>query len=121
MLLDVLSRNFKEEEIIIDELSRKCHVQPETILSDFSPIILELVKCGLIVKKGSNYVDEQGRVRVPDESGSICDSSHTDDDPIGKFYRDRKLPLALHIDVTSCCTERCVHCYLPNTATNHLD
>ena len=36
------------------------------------------------------------------------------------FYRKFNLPCELHIDLTAACTERCVHCYLPEYPNRHL-
>ena len=63
----------------------------------------------------------------PVESNCSCNSVATNGDqiitepskggewqwPVADFYVRHNLPAELHIDLTDACTERCVHCYVP--------
>lgn len=52
-----------------------------------------------------------------DAEGRARDDSWT---PLGDFYKDLGLPVELHLDLTAACTERCVHCYLPDYPVKHI-
>lgn len=40
--------------------------------------------------------------------------------PVGDFFERHRIPAEIHIDLTSACTERCVHCYHPAYPDIHL-
>jgi radical SAM protein with 4Fe4S-binding SPASM domain len=52
-----------------------------------------------------------------DMEGRVHDESWT---PVGDFFEPQDLPVQLHVDLTAACTERCVHCYLPDYPVKHL-
>ena len=42
-------------------------------------------------------------------------------DAFHMFYGEGATPSELHIDLTDCCTEKCVHCYVPHNQNNILE
>ena len=51
------------------------------------------------------------------EGGKQEDESWT---PLGSFFEKHRLPTELHIDLTNGCTERCIHCYIPDYTPHFL-
>ena len=39
---------------------------------------------------------------------------------LAAFFHDRPTPQDLHVDLTSACTERCIHCYIPDYENRFL-
>ena len=120
VLADALSKEFKSIEKILSVIANACNIDIVDATSDFMPIIEDLISEGLLVTSESNNVDEHGRVIAQSKYKSTSDIVAGEGDPLGKFYSDRQLPLALHMDITSCCTERCVQCYLPDYPNKHI-
>lgn len=52
-----------------------------------------------------------------DRDGTVMDENWT---PLGSFFEKHHIPCELHLDLTSACTERCVHCYIPDNVNSYL-
>ncbi len=63
---------------------------------------------------GSSSVSDGGSF---DKTGARRGDSWT---PLGSFFEERGLPTELHIDLTNGCTERCIHCYIPDYTPHFL-
>lgn len=83
-------------------------------------------------------ITAEGFIQIEDESGNILflnpegvssraseNENGEDDDgdhtPLGSFFERNHIPCEFHIDLTSACTERCVHCYIPEYKNVFLD
>lgn len=132
-----------EAEIVAD-IAAEFGMKPEEIAGDFREFIAPLVADGLVDDGGLSTNDicnhcsqmanvnsadgapstSQGSVAAAapsavnfDAEGNIHDVSWT---PLGDFIRKRGILEELHLDLTAACTERCVHCYLPDYPVKHI-
>lgn len=121
-----------EVEIVAD-IAAEFGMKPEEIAGDFREFIAPLVADGLVEREelftNNNChncsqianVNSDAQERVPhvsfDTKGKVRDDSWT---PLGDFFRDNGIPVQLHLDLTAACTERCVHCYLPDYPNKHI-
>ncbi|MCQ2352492.1 MAG: radical SAM protein [Victivallaceae bacterium] len=68
------------------------------------------------------YTEAEAEVEMTRSSPAKADKKEENDDfsLINDFLIARKQITSLHIDLTDTCTERCVHCYVPEYGTNTL-
>lgn len=52
-----------------------------------------------------------------DRDGTAKENDWT---PLGSFFEKHHIPCELHLDLTAACTERCVHCYIPDDTNTYL-
>lgn len=116
-----LSAGWKSADTIFSSMAFLFGVSIDVIKNDFTPIVEELASQGLIECDGSTREDHNGGVVSDDpsfdEHGAPQDEDWT---PVGSFFEKHHIPAELHIDLTAACTERCVHCYLPDYPVKHL-
>lgn len=116
-----LSSEWKSTETIFSSMALLFGVSTDTITNDFTPIIEELISQGLIEcdeKSQATSNNDLGTSTLNfDEQGAAQDENWS---PIGSFFEKHRIPAELHIDLTAACTERCVHCYLPDYPIKHL-
>lgn len=114
----------KQEEVI----SKICDVYSTTdrkvIEADFAEFLRPLVDAGYVltaenlgeIEKGERYFDYDAPVVRTKEQTEYLTREQVESTPhifLGKYFNDHPIPMRLHIDVTQACTERCVHCYIP--------
>ena len=121
-IYDSIVREFKPLDCVFAKIAECYGITLDVVENDFSGIINDMIGEGLLDFRGVGYKDEKqfDSVLSCNQGSDKKSSAIIKDDPVGTFYRMRRLPLALHIDVTSNCTERCVHCYLPDYAAKYL-
>lgn len=117
-----------EAEIVAD-IAAEFGMKPEEIAGDFREFIAPLVADGLVttvctehaedpLRGGAENLDApQASQQNFDGKGNVHDDSWT---PLGDFFAANDIPIELHIDLTAACTERCVHCYLPDYPVKHI-
>ena len=117
VILEELVREWREISSIVQAIASKCGCAEDVVAEDVKAIVEELERqCFVDVKLrgGANSRSE--------EEGSICtfnlDETWT---PLYDFYKKHGQPSELHMDLTDCCNERCVHCYLPKGGAHFLD
>ena len=136
--LKPLSWTWKDESAVVAEIAVGFGLKPEEIEADFREFVAPLVAEGLVENteglEGRNGLGGRGphvhqvqdvhqvhQGNAPsvnfDSDGNTRDDSWT---PLGDFYKDLGLPVELHLDLTAACTERCVHCYLPDYPVKHI-
>lgn len=107
---------------ILARIAEEAGVAPDVLAGDFRGFIDSLATDGL-VEKEEGVVAPDGRPAVRsghgnfDRTGTEREGSWT---PLGDFFRVHGIPAELHVDLTAACTERCVHCYLPDYPVKHL-
>ena len=121
VLLDTLTRTFQPIKSVFAKIAADCNIAIKDADDDFRPLIKELLDEGLLYTPETNNLDRNGRIISPLQREVSSSNLLQKGDPVGNFYRERKLPLALHIDITASCTERCVHCYLPDYPQKNLE
>lgn len=71
---------------------------------------------GFVGAKNSNAM----AMNMPCVADAKIASLEDDSSPLGDFCAHYGIPGDLHIDLTDACTERCVHCYVPQDQRNYL-
>ena len=99
------------QEEIIEKIAAVYEVPPQEITADFEEFIQPLIAEGLIECDTEQAAD----FAKHSTADSIFNIEEKDDDftPLGSFFEKHHIPYEFHIDLTSACTERCVHCYIP--------
>lgn len=106
---------------ILDKLAGLFGVSADELRGDFEEFIAPLLENGLLETDGTPGAkegSEAGTNRSFSPDGIIQSDSWT---PLGSFFESHHIPSEFHIDLTSACTERCVHCYIPDYANRFLD
>lgn len=117
----------RSEEEIVAGVATDFGMRPEEIADDFREFVAPLIEDGFLTTECTEYSEEishrgVGRSTLSrqesfDANGNVHDDSWS---PLGDFFREHDIPTELHIDLTAACTERCVHCYLPDYPNKHL-
>ena len=127
-ILEEMTREWRSVTDVYDLVAAKFKCGIEDAREGVETVIGELVGQAFV------EVEVADDVHVRQMSGQdICYSANVhhsssddnDDDedwtPLGDFYRRHGLPSGLHIDLTDCCNEKCVHCYLPKGRAHFID
>ena len=106
-------------EEIIEKIAAVYEVSPQEIAADFEEFIQPLIAEGLIECTCEQPEENTQNISaVPAANGEEKDDPYT---PLGSFFETYHIPCEFHIDLTSACTERCVHCYIPEYKHVFLD
>lgn len=117
-----LARSWRSEEEIVGEIAALLsHAESAESFSrlraDFGEFADALVADGFAERDGGGDSSVHGDPSAASLPSTPPDSDYT---PLGDFFRRHALPVELHMDLTAACTERCVHCYLPDYPNRHL-
>ncbi len=111
------SRMWQDTETVAQYIARQCGVPIECVKNDLDMMIGSLCDCDLLECDGARqYMNQDG-----DVSQSKNETEHHSSNALAEFYRTASSPMELHIDLTSACNERCIHCYHPDHTSRHLD
>lgn len=118
---DFLQPMFAGEDIetTAQKLAQIYNLPFQAIHSDMSDFYQELANLGLVQPVNE---DCDGIVTSANDSQTIGVASKDDEGqwPVTDFYTRHNLLSDLHIDLTDACTERCVHCYVPQGQCDFL-
>lgn len=118
---DFLQPMFAGEDIetTVQKLAQIYNLPFQAIHSDMSDFYQELANLGLVQPVNE---DCDGIVTSANDSQTIGVASKDDEGqwPVTDFYTRHNLLSDLHIDLTDACTERCVHCYVPQGQCDFL-
>ena len=118
---DFLQPMFAGEDIEItaQKLAQIYNLPFQAIHSDMSDFYQELANLGLVQPVNE---DCDGIVTSANNSQTIGVASKDDEGqwPVTDFYTRHNLLSDLHIDLTDACTERCIHCYVPQGQYDYL-
>ena len=98
------------------------------VAEDFKRFIGELVDCGCVIMADTEVELYQRDLpfsydaKMP--STAYLDESPTDDDgheKLHKYFEQNPSPFQIHFDLTSACTEKCIHCYVPQNKHFYID
>ncbi len=125
VFLNELSWEWQEVDDIVKKISTQCNVPAKEVNKDFWIFCQPLIQNGFLI---CNRIWEVEGIS-PQEydttlNSPVLDSTENHDDfwtPLGSFFEKHHIPAELHIDLTSACTERCVHCYIPEYTNRYLD
>ena len=118
--LDAVSYEPQSEDDIIRKVAEAFQCKPEEVAEDVREFLRMLVS--------ETFAETDGITAAPGdlpghpaeafgEGGGRKDESWT---PLGSFFEKHRLPIELHIDLTNGCTERCIHCYIPDYTPHFL-
>ena len=135
----------RSEEAIVADIAAEFGMKPEEIAAEFDEFIAPLVVDGFVEREelfssdncrhcsqmanvhsaaGEPSTRQGGSVAaaVPSAANFDAEGNQRDDSwtPLDDFCREHGIPTELHIDLTAACTERCVHCYLPDYPVKHI-
>lgn len=71
------------------------------------------IECNLNDKKKKHETNKSYSSDENDE-----ESNNTTQDFLNKYYDNRPILTSIHIEITSECNERCIHCYIPHENKN---
>lgn len=121
-----IGRNVHEETEIISSIASGFNdVDKKIIESDFSALITPLVRLGLIVcgntidevdKSDCNFFSYKNAREVSFARDAVISEEEYNEMPqcvLGNYFRENPTLFDLQLDITQACTERCVHCYVP--------
>ena len=110
-----------EDTIVTTEtISQKYGVSEDEVMSDMLSFYDELARANLVEihygtwKRNPQVLD--GNIGHMTDGRKDGYSSFS----LADFYRDHNLLTDLHVDLTDACTERCVHCYVPQGQCDYL-
>lgn len=109
---------------IVSKIAKLYDVDFLQVNKDFYELCQPLINNGLLIADGCWEVEGMPPEAIHDQQpNSDIKSSQEKDNwtPLGSFFESHHIPGELHIDLTSACTERCVHCYIPEYANRFLD
>ncbi|MBE6367515.1 MAG: radical SAM protein [Lentisphaerae bacterium] len=107
------------QEEIIKKIAAVYEISPVEIANDFEDFIQPLIAEGLVAcdtEQAADFMEHSS-------ADSVFNIEEKDDSytPLGSFFEKYHIPCEFHIDLTSACTERCVHCYIPEYKNRFLD
>ena len=102
-----LKAEWRNEGEIASAIAAKFSCEPEEVAEDARLVLGELLGQGFVEGEGGGSRDGEG-VAVAQRMDQTEDYS-----PVGDFCTRHDIPADLHVDLTDACTERCVHCYVP--------
>lgn len=117
VLYDVISRQDRSLDDIMALIAENSGISIATAKEDFLPLIGDMIQNGLLVSRDNGQNNAES-VCGTANNNALCDFG--DGDALGGFYQRHDLLMSLHMDVTSNCNERCVHCYIPNHEPDFL-
>lgn len=132
--LQCIDRIPRSENEIIDRIAEIYECHPKDVAEDFYTFvnaISDAILRGTTEKelasqesKFQNYdAVEIKSIEKKTEGTTIHRPIEPDGDiasEMGEYFHDHPTPGYLHIDLTSACTERCVHCYIPDYKNRFL-
>lgn len=117
--LDAITYDPQSEKEIISKVASVYGVQESEVADDVREFLT------MLISETFCETDEKAEDHKPfasekhpfNEKGEIQPDDWT---PRGAFFEKRHLPIELHIDLTNGCTERCIHCYIPDYTPHFL-
>ena len=118
--LDAITYEPQSEKEIIRKVAAAFGTAPDAVAEDVREFLKMLVNETFAETDENNSASpdlEDHPTGAFSEDGERKDDSWT---PLGSFFEKHHLPVELHIDLTNGCTERCIHCYIPDYTPHFL-
>ncbi len=116
--LGALGADWKSEAELTAEIASALGVSEETVSGDVSEFFAMLAAETFAEREGGNGA--AGTPGAERGNGAAETEEESDELPLGDFFSRHGLPAELHMDLTNACTERCVHCYIPDYTPRFL-
>lgn len=114
--LGALDKNWKCDAELTKEIAAELRVPAEAIADDVSEFFAMLAAETFVECESHPAGTQSGFASIRNNGNDAATA--TDDEseafPLGGFFERNGLPIELHMDLTNACTERCVHCYIPD-------
>lgn len=116
--LEEIGCESREESEIIAAVAAKFNCETSEVGEDAFAVFAELDSQGFVVREGWKKLGFESQVNRT----AATDRADADEErsPLDDFYKRHEIPADLHIDLTDACTERCVHCYVPQNQRDFL-
>ena len=134
IFLSSLTRTVKSVDDIVNEiLSQFADVTLDQVKPDIIDFLEELNKEGFIVAgKSAEEIEKQDagftyNVDCPKTSAmrilnqDLDSSMKPSDELMTDYFREHPTIFGAHFEVTSCCNEKCIHCYQPRHKPQHIE
>ena len=109
----------EDTRITAENIAQKYGVSQDEVILDMLALYDELARANLIEIHSNAWKRKPQVLRGNGElvlgGTSVCSSPSVAD-----FYRNHNLLASLHMDITDACTERCVHCYVPQGQSDYI-
>lgn len=118
--LDELKTDWRDEREVAGKVVEKFSCGADDVENDVRMVLDELAGQGFLecTSIGSLDMHDEDAVAAQTNEWKLV---RTDDDFALEFFCKRHdIPAELHIDLTDACTERCVHCYVPQGQQDYL-
>ena len=118
--LEEVKAEWRDELNIDSVVAAKFDCSLNEVAADARMVFEELISQGFVEITGSSsfaqavfdqVVSHQSHSR--ENVAADREAKSEDYSPVGDFCRRHGIPGDLHVDLTNACTERCVHCYVP--------
>jgi len=119
--LDAVSYEPQSEDQIIHKVAETFECKPGDVAEDVREFLQMLVAETFAETDGGNA--DSGKLPEDSAGGAFGEGGERKDEswtPLGSFFEKHHLPVELHIDLTNGCTERCIHCYIPDYTPHFL-
>ena len=116
VIMEALTRNSRSIEDVLADIAQSVNIPFVRSELDFKPLIIEMAEEGLLDVVREPMQEEIAMQKMSSEVAIIDNEKNT----LSEFYTKHQLLLSLHIDITSNCNERCVHCYIPGHEQKYL-
>ncbi len=121
VFLEALTFDFQSVDAILRRIAGAYQVDVQEFESDFYRLLTNFVR--------NDFVDVEDAGTAEDDLSGEANAEARDGDgasdenwtPLGSFFERHHIPSELHLDLTSACTEKCVHCYIPDNCNTFLD
>ena len=122
---------FSRKPVDVDVLQKKIisgfeNLQRQNIINDFNYIFNLLVGNGFIVTKekvNAKHFSYENIVpaSVTDQSPLPEEETSSPSDILQEYFFKHPTLFTLSVDLTRACTERCIHCYIPEYKSSFID
>lgn len=119
-ILEEVTCTWREEREIIAAVATKFDCDIAEVSEDVHFILAELASQGFLAYEGWRELGGSSQIVQNDEDTQDEVPVEDDSSPKGDFCWRHGIPADLHIDLTNACTERCVHCYVPQNQHDFL-
>ena len=118
--LEEVQDGWREEREVLGAIAAKIGCETSDVFEDFYAVVAELESQGFVIREGWKEIVPESMMETMATEKGAQDSQEEDASPLGDFCARYGIPGDLHIDLTDACTERCVHCYVPQDQRNYL-
>ena len=112
-IIEEFTDEWRDEDEIADAVAEKCGCDIKDLLTDIHEVVQEFEALGFVELEA--HEDLLGDLKFSNTKGRSRKLASYDNEYtiLNKFCMKHCIPGDLHVDLTNACTERCVHCYVP--------